>query len=290
MTVRSMTGFASSEAQCADILISIEIKSVNHRFRDFRFRLPNSMNSIEMIMRDRLTHFFNRGSFDIFVNLKKSGGIDNAIAIDWVKVKAYLSQVQTQLGSTIATQISATDLLRNEFQFELDEKQNVELKDTVLKVFEQTCKNLLKARDAEGAKLMVPMQEYLNTYSSYRDKIATAANRYKKSIEDKLNKKIEEYVAQEKIDRPRMLQEVVFYLEKLDVNEELDRIVIHLKKTQEVLGSPGETGRQLEFLLQELGRETNTIGSKSSDQDISQWVVQMKVCLEKIREQALNIE
>lgn len=116
------------------------------------------------------------------------------------------------------------------------------------------------------------------------------ADTFKKAVEDKLLKRVEEYKNIVAIDQGRLLQEVVFYLEKMDIHEEINRVHAHLEKFKNLLKSDNEVGRQIDFLVQELNRETNTMGSKTTNEEISQAVVQMKVQLEKIREQGLNIE
>ncbi len=128
------------------------------------------------------------------------------------------------------------------------------------------------------------------TYDEHYQYICSVADSFQASVEEKLKKRFSELSSELNIDEPRFMQEVIYYLEKLDVHEEINRIQAHLEKLDSILSKGGEVGRQIDFLIQELNRETNTIGSKSNLKDISDSVVQMKVQLEKIREQGLNLE
>jgi uncharacterized protein (TIGR00255 family) len=132
--------------------------------------------------------------------------------------------------------------------------------------------------------------EHLKDYETNLLKVDELKSAYPEMVREKLTAKFQEKLKDIKIDESRYLQEVVYYLEKLDVDEEINRAKIHIEKLRKVLKTPGEVGRQIDFLMQELGRETNTLGSKSAQSEISTLVVEMKVQLEKIREQALNLE
>jgi uncharacterized protein (TIGR00255 family) len=146
------------------------------------------------------------------------------------------------------------------------------------------------SRSGEGEKLVSKLLEHLGVYEACLVEVEKLKNLYPEMIKDKLTQKMSEKLKDLKVDESRFLQEVIYYLEKLEIEEEITRANIHLGKLKSVLNSSGEIGRQIDFLLQELGRETNTMGSKSAHPDISSNVVEMKVQLEKIREQALNLE
>jgi uncharacterized protein (TIGR00255 family) len=157
--------------------------------------------------------------------------------------------------------------------------------------FDSALESLLVSRKEEGSKLIQTLCSHQEAYVENYKKVIPLKNTYQDQVRAKLMKKMESEKANIKeINEDRFNQEVIYYLEKLDVDEEINRIQIHLEKLTNILQSNGEVGRQIEFLLQELNRETNTLGSKSGHSDISEYVVQMKVHLEKIREQALNLE
>jgi uncharacterized protein (TIGR00255 family) len=288
---QSMTGFAKSETVQEGFAITVELKSVNNRFKEIRFRIPHQFSLLEMKLRDVLGQTFRRGSFDVSINIKKSNVMDGELLFDSQKVEKYLAQIKKvseKLSMNLT--LSTGDFLRTEFLVQDGPEDNEALNGAISKVFELALIELKKSRESEGSKLISAILLILNNYEDAFKKVKSFAGDYKKNIESKLNNKLAEYKDKIQIDQNRLLQELIFYLEKLDVEEEFTRVESHLSKMREIILQSSEKGRQLDFLLQELGRETNTIGSKSADSRISQQVVEMKTFLEKIREQALNLE
>lgn len=288
MAAQSMTGFGKGEAEGEKYKVSVEIKSVNHRFKDIRFKMGSVLNSIELPMKKMLEAKFKRGSFDVYVNYKK-GQEQSAFELDKEKVSSFLKELKScadEAGVELA--VNPTGFLKSDFAKE-DEDKESELQELTLKAYGQALKALLASREEEGAKLVEKLVEHKDKYRAEYNKVAGL----KDSYQDKVKEKLLARFSQEKpvqMDEQRFNQEVIYYLEKLDIDEEVNRIAIHLDKLEALLKSEEESGRQIDFLMQELNRETNTIGSKSASTDISESVVQMKAQLEKIREQALNME
>jgi uncharacterized protein (TIGR00255 family) len=286
-----MTGFGKGESTGSNYTLTTEIKSVNNRFKDFKFRMSSLFNSIEIDLRSKLENEFKRGSFDISVSYKKN---DKAVAefyVDPKKVSAYLDLMRPVFEEKkIAFHVSPVEFLRSDFYRDDDTNRDEEMSILAKKSFDQAIAALKISRSAEGEKLVSKLLEHLGVYESCLIEVEKLKNLYPDMIKDKLTQKMNEKLKDFKIDESRFLQEVVYYLEKLEIEEEITRARIHLGKLKSVLNSSGEIGRQIDFLLQELGRETNTMGSKSAHPDISSNVVEMKVQLEKIREQALNLE
>ncbi len=291
MSVYSMTGFGKGESTGTNYTLTTEIKSVNNRFKDFKFRMSSLFNSIEIDLRSKLENEFKRGSFDISVSYKKN---DKAVAefyVDPKKVSAYLDLMRPVFEEKkIAFHVSPVEFLRSDFYRDDDTNRDEEMSILAKKSFDQAIAALKISRSAEGEKLVSKLLEHLGVYEGCLIEVEKLKNLYPDMIKDKLTQKMNEKLKDFKIDESRFLQEVVYYLEKLEIEEEITRARIHLGKLKSVLNSSGEIGRQIDFLLQELGRETNTMGSKSAHPDISSNVVEMKVQLEKIREQALNLE
>jgi uncharacterized protein (TIGR00255 family) len=289
MALYSMTGFGRAEEENDNYVVTVEIKSVNHRFKDCRFKMSSLFNGIELDLKKILFKEHKRGSFDVYVNFKRAESNSKFDDIDANKVEAYLEKVRSWVGEN-SLNIQPTEFLRNEFLADVDLSKDPELMELTLKAFEAAVKKLKESRSHEGAKLQKVIEEHRDEYQSYFSKIENLSSAFQKGVEDKLRKRFDEYKDEIKVDEPRFMQEVIFYLEKLDVHEEINRIKSHLQKLNELIDKGGECGREIDFLVQELNRETNTIGSKSAVQDISNNVVQMKVQLEKIREQGLNLE
>lgn len=289
MNIYSMTGFGRGEVESDKYVVTAEIKSVNHRFKDTRFKMSSLFNSLELDLKKLLFAQVKRGSFDIYINFKRAESSSKFDDIDEVKVKEFVSQMKSILDNE-PMQIKPTDFLRSEFMAEQDLSKDSELSDMVLAAFSKAIEKLMSSRLSEGEKLKEVMLKHKKSYLEYYSQIEALSETFQKSVEEKLKKRFEEYKAEMPVDQPRFLQEVVFYLEKLDIHEEINRIQAHLEKLDGIISQGGEVGRQIDFLIQELNRETNTIGSKSSVKEISDYVVQMKVQLEKIREQGLNLE
>lgn len=291
MSVYSMTGFGKGEAAGTNYTITTEIKTVNNRFKDFKFRMSSMFNALELELRSKLENEFRRGSFDISVSYKKNDKAVTEFQIDPKKVEAFLTLMKPVFqNAQVPLQVSPTDFLRNDFYKDEDEQKEQELEPLVLKSFSEAIAALKISRSQEGKKLVDKLFEHLDQYEKCLKEVEKFKSQYPDMMKDKLTTKLNEKLKDIKVDESRFLQEVVYYLEKLEIDEEINRARIHLGKLRSVMSSSGEIGRQIDFLLQELGRETNTIGSKSAVPEISSNVVEMKVQLEKIREQALNLE
>lgn len=291
MSVYSMTGFGKGEATGANYTITTEIKTVNNRFKDFKFRMSSLFNSVELDLRSKLETEFRRGSFDISVSYKKNEKANTEFQVDGKKVEAYLNLVKPIFDNAkVPLHVSPTEFLRSDFYKDEDFQKEKEMEPLVLQSFDAAIKALKISRSHEGSKLVDKLFEHLAIYEKCLGEVEKLKGLYPEMMKDKLTTKLNEKLKDIKIDESRFLQEVVYYLEKLEIDEEINRAKIHLVKLKSVLKSSGEIGRQIDFLLQELGRETNTMGSKSAHPEISSNVVEMKVQLEKIREQALNLE
>jgi uncharacterized protein (TIGR00255 family) len=286
-----MTGFGKGEAKGPNYTITTEIKTVNNRFKDFKFRMSNLFNSLELDLRSKLENEFRRGTFDISVTYKRAEKAAGEFQVDVKKVEAYLEMIKPVFDKTkTPMHVSPTEFLRNDFYMDEDDQKEKELEPLALTSFVQAIEALKLSRSQEGQKLVDKLLEHLATYEACLEKVLALKGLYPEMMKDKLTSKLNEKLKDIKVDESRFLQEVVYYLEKLEIDEEINRAKIHLIKLKSVLKSSGEIGRQIDFLLQELGRETNTMGSKSAHPEISSNVVEMKVQLEKIREQALNLE
>jgi uncharacterized protein (TIGR00255 family) len=291
MTVYSMTGFGKGESVGASYTITAEIKTVNNRFKDFKFRMSSMFNPVEIEFRSKLENEFKRGSFDISISYKKNEKANTEFFIDPKKVEAFVDLMKPIFESkNITFHLSPVEFLRSDFYRDDDMAKEKEIESLVKEAFEGAIKALKNSRNAEGSKLVAKLLEHLGVYEKCLVEVEKLKNLYPDMVKDKLTQKLNEKLKDIKIDESRYLQEVVYYLEKLEIEEEITRARIHLGKLRSVLNSTGEIGRQIDFLLQELGRETNTMGSKSAHPEISSNVVEMKVQLEKIREQALNLE
>lgn len=291
MSAQSMTGFAQAVAQSENYVVSVEIKSVNNRFKDVRFKMPSALSSLEIELKKELNDLFSRGTFDVYVNVKRAENKSRFDDLDGAKISQFIAKIAPILKSNdLLPNVNMTDFLRSEFFIDQDEENQSELTELALSSFKGALGELKKSRVSEGEKLIKILVKHLESYKTHFLIIEANAEHFKQNVEDKLKKRVDDYKNLIEVDQSRLLQEVVFYLEKIDIHEEINRIHAHLEKFQNLLKSTNEVGRQIDFIIQELNRETNTMGSKSTMKEISDAVVQMKVQLEKMREQGLNIE
>lgn len=290
MSVASMTGFGRGEESAAKWNVVVEIKTVNNRFKDFRFKMGNALSALEFDLRGALDKTFKRGTFDVAVTWQRRADAPTESTVDPAKVNAWLDTIMPLLSGKVTMTASPVDFMRADFMRDEDVDRSKELAPVVLAAFGKAVDALKQSRWQEGESLMGKLLVHLKEYERLLVRNAEIKAQYPTQVRDRLEQKLTERLKEFKVDESRLMQEIVFYLEKLDIDEELDRARIHVAKLREVLAGDGEVGRQIDFLLQELGRETNTMGSKSAHQELSQNVVEMKVQLEKIREQALNLE
>jgi len=291
MSLVSMTGFGSGESTNGLYSVKVELKSVNHRFKDFRFKMAPLFNSMEMDFRKKLELYFFRGSIDVYVSYKKDSEKVNSISLDFKKVEEYLKTLkEVSHQSKVPLTFGPGDFLRSEFYLDQEDELVQNLGLLVTNALDLAISNLKESREEEGRKLEAVIKNHKQDFIKHYREVETQVDFYKDCIKEKLEKKIKEYSAELKLDEPRFLQEVIYYLEKLDVHEELNRIESHLDNLDKIICSSDESGRKMDFVIQELNRETNTIGSKSGKSKVSDSVIEMKVHLEKMREQALNIE
>ena len=294
MSLMSMTGYGQAEQSIENYNLHIEIKSVNHRFRDMRFKMSSLFLSEEMAARKILEKAFSRGSFDIYVNYKKLEDVEKSFEIDEMKALSYINKAKELAEkSDVKIKINAGLFLKNEFILS-DETKESKLKSIFLDTFSQAIHALEAKRLEEGKDILKNFEDYLSEYAEKLEFIISEKQNFQPHLENKLKKRIQEFQTDYESEtmQSRLHQEIIFYMEKWDVDEEITRIQSHLKAFKELLlKTPEQTaGRKIEFILQELGRETNTIGSKSHSQEVSQNVVDMKVLLEKMREQAANVQ
>jgi uncharacterized protein (TIGR00255 family) len=291
MNIYSMTGFGKGETTTDAYTLSVEIKSVNNRFKDYRFKMGSIFNSEELNLKKAFDTNIKRGSFDIYVNYKRAEGVSKAAELDEAKIRTFVNFMKETIGDALTLNLSATSFLRNEFFKDEDSSTKFdELSPMLMTSFNQALSNLKISREEEGSKLVDKIKEHLETYRENYLGVIPLKSKYREQIEDKLRKKLTEKLSDLSIDDNRFTQEVIYYLEKFDIDEEISRIDVHLARFDKLIAEGGEVGRKIDFLVQELNRETNTIGSKSAHDKISVFVVEMKVNLEKIREQALNLE
>lgn len=289
----SMTGFGRGEASRNGYQFSIELKSVNHRFLEIVVRTPRNLISFEERIRKILQGKFLRGRIEVFVNVTETEARKRMVKVDKELALSYDKSLK-DLALALNTEYEA-DIYR---LVTLPEVLAVEEPELELEVLWEICAEaLMKAtegfgqmRRTEGEKLTIDLLQRLDLITEFLRTIAERAPNVVKDYQERLQERILVLLGEVELDAARLANEVVYFAERTSITEELVRFDSHVSQCREALRSSEPVGRKLDFLVQELNRETNTIGSKSNDLEIGQLVVSVKSELEKIREQIQNLE
>ncbi len=281
--VQSMTGFGSAEKNGC----RVEIKSVNHRFLDMYMRAPSSLNQLEIPLRNMVKERFARGKFDITITLSELASEAAVINSEAVR-KLYTAFKGLQGELSIKGEIDINTFINlHEMFIETRPKYNPE---EIAAVFAEALDDLGGMRTREGETLAAELSRLALTVGASNEKIMASCDRVVTEIKNKFNERLRTLLEGQDVEEGRMLQEAAIFAAKLDIAEETARINSHLAQFGEVLAGGGIIGRKLDFILQELNREVNTIASKSADYGISGVTVELKTAIEKMREQVQNIQ
>jgi uncharacterized protein (TIGR00255 family) len=290
--VKSMTGFGRAEATQGSYQILVEMKSVNHRFCEINIRMPKQFLAMEETMKKVVSSYLQRGRIEIFITIEGQDTQDKHLNVDWELLSAYIDSIhKVKDRYQISGSIEINDILKLENVFTIMETQTgmEAIGELLLEQIHSASKQLVAMRSAEGDQLKKDIITHLNFIGTMSEQLSELGPTVVEAYRLRLEKKLKEYLGSQ-IDEQRILAEAAIFADKADINEELKRINSHLGQFTQSLHSTGPVGRKLDFLVQELNREVNTIGSKANNANIANLVVEMKACLEKIKEQVQNIE
>lgn len=296
--MKSMTGFGNAIREKKNYQLEIEIKSVNQRFLDIQIRSPKVLGFVENELRQLIKTKLSRGRVDVFINLTYIGEQDKKVTINWQLIDTLYTQMTTGIKEKYgeANALSIGKLIE---RFALNEEfvtiaeateEDQELLAQLAKETMQTAlRSIEESRSIEGQALANVLLQQTAELKQNIAGLASFVEIYEQEFQTRYQEKLEAFLGTE-VERDRLLTEIAILLERGDIHEEIDRLIIHTQKLEELLEADYPIGRELDFLLQEMNREINTIGSKSSAIEIKNHVVQSKTILEKIREQIQNIE
>lgn len=291
--ISSMTGFGRATVASDGREITIELKSVNHRYLDLAFRMPRHIGFIEDVLRQLLTGQLSRGHVDIFVNYRNTRTDACAVVIDEALMGAYLSAARKAAAQyELRDDITLSAAMR--FPDVTDVIEAEEDRDAVAALAREAALRAVTAmkrmRAGEGERLCNDLLNRVTTVESIAGKIDVRAPFVVEEYRTKLSERIESMLGGVEVDRTRLATEVALFADKASINEELVRLASHITEMRKVLGADEAAGRRLDFIVQEMNREFNTIGSKANDAEITSLVIAGKGEIEKIREQVQNIE
>jgi uncharacterized protein (TIGR00255 family) len=284
-----MTAFARQETRGDWGVLTCEIRTVNHRYLEPSFRLPECLRGLENDFREQLRKQLKRGKVDVSLRLYTSDQAQHRFAIDEPLTQA-LNDAAKRINRILdnPAHISALDILRWPGVMATPEQDYTEAKAAAASLFEQTTNELVAARTREGERLLAILEQRLAAIHAQVADVRERMPPLLRAQEQQLRERFEK--AKIELDPERIAQEMVMLAQKSDVAEELDRLDAHVAEVRDTLASEGAIGRRLDFLMQELNREANTLSSKSIDAGLTRAAVDLKVWVEQLREQVQNIE
>jgi uncharacterized protein (TIGR00255 family) len=287
--IASMTGFARREATGPWGTLVCELRSVNHRFLECSFRLPDEVRATEPELRQIATRELRRGKVDCSVSFRATHGAEIALDIDSQALERVLARVR-ELGAALpgTHTVNLMDVLRWPGVVREDNTGSEEVVAAARGLFSETVADLVAARGREGVRLRELIEQRCLILENLVAQVRTRLPEVQARVRERLNERVADLKAQ--VDQDRLEQELALLLQRLDVDEELDRLTGHIEETRRIMGSGEAAGRRLDFLMQELNREANTLASKSQDLDTTRITVDMKVLIEQMREQVQNVE
>lgn len=291
--IKSMTGYGRAEYADEDLKIAVEIKSVNNRYLDIGIKMPRQLGMLEAGIRAELKKYISRGKVDVYItyeDLKEANmqvKYNSKIAGEYLK---YLRQMAQEYGLDNDIRVSTLSKYPDVLTMEEEPMDPVQLWDRLRAVVDEAAENFREARVREGEFLRNDLIGKLNEMQEHVDFITERSPQIVAAYRQRLYDKVKELIGDAVIDDSRIVQEVTIYADKVCVDEELVRLQSHIKATREALDGSEGVGRKLDFIAQEMNRESNTILSKSDNLEVSDRAIELKTTVEKVREQIQNIE
>ncbi|MBZ4652777.1 MAG: hypothetical protein JG781_115 [Peptococcaceae bacterium] len=291
--IKSMTGFGRGEHAGKLKHVVVEIKSVNHRYNEVLVKMPRQYNLLEDAVRRYILSRISRGRIEVFMKVDEAVTKPRDVQVDKELALAYYKALKELAGITetfLDVGVIQLAQLPNVLKVEEEEEDLEIIWQDMLPALSQAADALMSMREKEGEKLHLDLLERLKDIKALHVKLCEKSPKVVTLYREKLQSRLKELLDDVKIDENRLTMEVALFADRSSINEELVRMESHLSQFAGILQENNPVGRKLDFLLQELNREINTIGSKANDLEITQYVVEVKSELEKMREQVQNIE
>ena len=292
--VKSMTGYGHVDHRHEDAKINLEIRTVNHRFLDLSLKFPSVFNPYEDQIKAILSKQFKRGRIELTINSEGSGLGNQSIDVNWPLLEQYnqaFQSIQSRYPDTAQMMINGLPDLTDIFQVTENHVVDQKFIDIVLEMVEKACVQVNKMRSIEGQKLAEDIERRISRLKELVNNLTEQREIIKKQHYQRMVDRLNDLLSKNDLTQDdRFYRELAVLAEKGDLTEELIRIDSHIDQIGLLLNQSGEVGRKLDFITQELIREANTIGSKANDPMISEYVVDLKATIEKIKEQVQNIE
>ena len=290
--IKSMTGYGRAKLSKDDREYQIEIKSVNHRYLDISVIIPKQLSYLEETIKKEIAKKVKRGKIDVFVTFENNSLEGKEIKINTELAKAYIDELKKLAEKeNILSDIQVTEISKYPDVLNIQSSQDDEkITEEVLETITIATDNLVQMRETEGNKISEDLLKRLNIINKKVEEIAKLSTGLIEEYVVKLEERINEILKNQEIDKTRLAQEVVIYADKCSIEEEVTRLNSHISQFKNLLNSNEAIGKKLDFIIQEMNRETNTIGSKANNLEITNGVIDIKTEIENIREQVQNIE
>lgn len=291
--IRSMTGFGRKEAPWQDGSVTVEIRSVNHRFLEVACRLPRALTTLEDVFKKAVQQRCSRGRIDMSVTIQGGKGRAGTVNLDHALAKQYhqaLRVLKNTLKLTGSIDVALIAGLRDVVSVSDQPPDDPKLAKLVQQLATEALDDLQAMRKKEGIALAKDMKGRIQTMRDHRFAVASRSPKLVEETFMRMKQRIEKLLGTEPPDIPRLHQELALYADRGDITEEIVRLDSHMIQFEQQLNRAESVGKTLDFLLQEMGREVNTIGSKANDAEIAGHVIHMKAELERMREQVQNVE
>lgn len=291
--IKSMTGFGRAEYMDTEKKITVELKSVNHRYLDMNIKMPKKLSFFEVAIRNLMKHYMQRGKVDIFITYEDYTQnnmvlkYNHKLAGEYLK---YLRQMEEEFHLENDIRVSTLSRYPEIFTMEEQNADEDEMWESLKKVLEEACRKFVETREREGENLRNDLLTKLSDLDEKVRKVEERSPEVVQAYRDKLEQKVKELLSDTQIEESRIAAEVIIYSDKICNDEETVRLHSHIHGMEEVLREGNSIGRKLDFMAQEMNREANTILSKSNDLEVSNLAIDLKTEIEKIREQIQNIE
>lgn len=290
--IKSMTGYGKSTLCVNSREYQVEIKTVNHKYSDINIKMPRIISYLEDDIRKAIASRIKRGKIDISITFEDYGQEANEVKINTELAKIYIRELKRlAIEENISSNIEVTEI--SKFPDVLKIKSNFDesaIKEEILQVVNDATNKLVEMRTKEGEQISKDILDRISQIEEKTEEIFGLSTGLIDEYVVKLEARIKEILKTDDIDKSRLLQEVVIYADKCSVEEEITRIKSHILQLKDLLHNNEAIGKKMDFLIQEINRETNTIGSKANNLEITNRVVDIKTILEDIREQVQNIE
>ncbi len=287
--IYSMTGYAVAGAELAFGALNLELRTVNHRYLDIQFRIPDELRPLESGLREKAVARINRGKVEVRIAIAKSAASQSNLQLDEALL-GQLAKLNARVKSVLpeGQALSVADVLRWPGMLGNDNLVPDELQEACGRLLDRALDDLTASRAREGEKLKNLLLERITSMEALVNRLAPRMPQLVTNYRDKLTARLKE--AMISLEDERLKQELVLFASKIDVDEELSRLTAHFGEIRRILDKGGAAGKRLDFLMQELNREANTLGSKSVDAEVSRSAMEMKILIEQMREQIQNLE